>query len=95
MIIADLPKGFFLYYIYQVHPILFHNRTNTLCMHNVEATFELGNDILHHDDVLLSILESTKKYVRTYAMSYEFKILMEWWGVNELHLACPSIPKER
>lgn len=42
-------------------------------MHNVEAIFEFGNAILHDDDVLLFVLESTKAKndVRTYAMSYD------------------------
>ena len=32
--------------------------------------------------------------VWTYATSYKFKIAKEWWGVNELRLACPSNPKK-
>ena len=31
--------------------------------------------------------------VYTYAMSHKFKIAKEWWGVNEIRLACPSNPK--
>lgn len=63
----------------------------------MEAIFEFGNAILQDDDVLLIVFESTKAKndVQTYVMSYEFMILMKWWGVNELHLACPSIPKKR
>lgn len=68
-------------------------------MRSVEAIFEFGNAILHDDDDddLLFVYESTKAKndVQTYAMSCEFMILMKWWGVNELRLACPSIPKER
>lgn len=46
--------------------------------------------------VLLCVHESTKveNGVRTYMASYEFQIIKEWWGVNELRLACPSNPKE-
>lgn len=56
---------------------------------NVEALFELSSAYLNNGGCMLLFLPEVKNVwdgVRAFANTYDFTIVKNWWGINELLL---------
>ncbi len=93
LIIADVPEGLLV-------PDLSVPTTNVpkWNMDNplgLEAVFEFVDGHLHDDGALIIIYPLkafTKATIHTYATTYYFEKMKDWWGMNWLHLASPISP---
>jgi hypothetical protein len=62
---------------------------------HLEAVFEFAHYFLHSNAPLLIFMPESptmRAEAQTYARTYEFKILKDWWGFNSLRLASPKDP---
>lgn len=62
---------------------------------HLEAVFEFAHYYLHGNAPLLILMPESpamRAEVQTYARTYDFKILKDWWGFNSLRLASPKDP---
>jgi hypothetical protein len=62
---------------------------------HLEAVFEFTHYYLHSNAPFLILMPESptmRAEVQTYARTYDFKILKDWWGFNSLRLASPKDP---
>jgi hypothetical protein len=55
----------------------------------IEAIFEFAFHFLHDDAHILLFVPESKNVrldVRTFAATYEFVLIRDWWGINFMHL---------
>jgi hypothetical protein len=61
----------------------------------VDTVFEFADNFLHDNAALLLFHANDRELqleIEEYASTYEFKLLMDWWALNELPLALPRDP---
>ena len=94
LIIGDFPDGM------PVPPISLHPTDvpnwNNYTKKDVEFVFEFADHFLHHQECIIAFAPECPE-VRTdiisYANAYDFYMLREWWGINDLPLHSLVNPK--
>ena len=60
-----------------------------------EPVFKFAQNYLQDNEAILFFqpdVEAIRSKVKEYAKAYGFKVLREWWGINEMYLTSPDDP---
>lgn len=86
LMLVDIPKGLLVPNISPSHLVQEKNEHVT---DKGEAIFEFAYSLLHDDATLLIFVHEFKKVkddVRSFALTYHFILMHDWWDVNEMEL---------